>query len=220
MSIRDDVALPPGDRLLQRIDAGFFKVERLFNQISGLTILVLMLLAVLQVVGRKVFNVPVRGYVDWVEFSMAIFCFLSIAYCQKLGGHVRMELFIGRFTGRTLWFFEIVGTLVAMAVIAILAWYGYEHFLRAWEIGDSTMDIRLPIWPGKLLVVVAFVSLMVRLSIQLAGFVRLFLRPDAEPIGIPLIETVEQVAQHEIDVGLAGEQEKVALARGARAEAD
>jgi hypothetical protein len=35
--------------------------------------------------------------------------------------------------------------------------------------------------------------------------------PDAVPIGIPLIETVDEQAQHEIDAGLAGEEEKVDL---------
>ncbi|MEO0762938.1 MAG: hypothetical protein AAFZ09_14235, partial [Pseudomonadota bacterium] len=41
-------------------------------------------------------------------------------------------------------------------VVIVLAYYGYEHFLRAWDIGDSTIDIELPIWPSKLLVPFAF----------------------------------------------------------------
>ena len=168
-----------------------------------------MLLAVFQVVGRKVFNLPVRGYVDWVELAMAIFAFLSIAYTQKLGGHVRMEFFIGRFKGRLLWFFEIIGTVIALFICTILMWYAYTHFLRAWTIGDSSIDIQLPIWPSKLLAAFAFFSLNIRLIIQFFGFTRLFLHPDAEPIGVPVIETVDEQAQKEIDAGLAGEEEKV-----------
>ena len=87
-------------QLLARADAQLFKMESFFNLTSAMLILFLMLLAVVQVVGRKFFNFPFPGYVDWVEMAMAIFCFLSIAYTQKLGGHVRMELFIGRFSGR------------------------------------------------------------------------------------------------------------------------
>jgi len=208
--------------LLLRVDQLAFKLERLFNFTSGMVILALMFLAVLQVLGRKVFNFPVRGYVDWVEFSMAIFAFLGIAYCQRLGGHIRMELLIGQFVGRMRWILETISTLIAMFIISVLMWFAYEHFLRAWVIGDSTMDIELPIWPGKLIVVIAFISLIARLLIQLAGFVRLIIYPEAEPIGIPQIPTVDEQAQHEIDVGLAGEQEKVVVGgrAGARAEAD
>lgn len=203
--------------MLASIDGMVFKVESLFNLTSAFVILALMFMAVIQVVGRKVFNVPVRGYVDWVEFAMVIFAFLSIAYTQRLGGHVRMEFFIGRFKGRLLWFLEIIGTSIALFIIVILMWYAYTHFLRAWTIGDSSMDIELPIWPSKLLVAFAFLTLIVRLLIQLAGFIRLFVHPGAIPIGVPVIETVDEQAQHEIDAGLAGEEEKVNIVGGAGA---
>lgn len=219
MSIDERTDLTPFDRKLLSVDRQVFKLERVFNMTSGLVIMVLMLLAVAQVLGRKVFNYPVRGYVDWVEFTMAVFCFLGIAYCQRLGGHIRMELVIGKFFGRTRWILEALSTLVAMFTITVLCWYAYEHFLRAWTIGDSTMDIELPIWPGKLVVVIAFISLIGRLAIQLVGFLRLVARPDAVPIGIPQIESVDEVAQKEIDVGLSGEQEKVVIA-ARKAEAD
>ena len=55
----------------------------------------------------------------------------------------------------------------------------------------------------------AFISLELRLLVQLCGFLRLVVHPNAEPIGVPLVETVDQQAQKEIDAGLAGEKEKV-----------
>lgn len=195
--------------MLASIDEFVFKIESMFNLTSAFLILFLMFLAVVQVVGRKAFNVPVRGYVDWVEFAMAIFAFISIAYTQKLGGHVRMEFIISRFKGRLLWALEIIGTVLALFICAVLMWYAYTHFLRAWNIGDTSMDIELPIWPSKLLVAFAFLSLNIRLLIQLCGFTRLFFHPDAEPIGVPVIESVDEQAQKEIDAGLAGEEEKV-----------
>ena len=217
MSLDDRTEHSPGEQWLLRVDHGVFQLEKLFNITAGLVILALMLLAVVQVVGRKVFNFPVMGYVDWVEFAMAVFVFLGIAYCQRLGGHVRMELVIGRFVGRTRWALETLGTLIALFIITVLMWYAWEHFLRAWVIGDSSMDIQLPIWPGKIIVVIAFISLNSRLLIQLVGFLRLVVHPDAVPIAIPMIATVDEVAQHEIDVGLAGEEEKVVIVPG-RAE--
>ncbi len=217
MSLDDRTEYSPGEQWLLRVDRGVFQLEKLFNMTAGMVIMALMLLAVAQVVGRKFFNYPVMGYVDWVESAMAVFAFLGIAYCQRLGGHVRMELLIGRFVGRPRWVLETIGTLIAIFIITVLIWYAYQHFLRAWLIGDSSMDIELPIWPGKIIVVIAFVSLIARLVIQLVGFLRLVAYPDAVPIAIPMIATVDEVAQHEIDVGLAGEEEKVVIVPG-RAE--
>ena len=45
--------------------------------------------------------------------------------------------------------------------------------------------------------------------------------PNALEIGVPHIETVDEQAQHEIDAGLAGEDEKVDIVgRNDKAEAD
>ena len=73
------------------------------------------------------FNQPVRGYVDIVEIAITVFAFLAIAYRQKLAGHVRMEIIIGRFKGRVLVDHRGVRYLRRFIVV-ILMYYGWEHF--------------------------------------------------------------------------------------------
>jgi len=207
----DGTALSPGALMLKRVDGTFSKFEEFLNLVAALVILGVMLVGVAQVLGRKLFSFPVPGYVDVIEMVMTIFAFISIAYCQKLGGHVRMEIILGRLKGRMLYGLEIFGTLVAMSAVIVLMYYAYGHFIRAYEIGDSTIDIQLAIWPSKLLVPCAFLVLLVRLFLNLLGFIRLFMNPNAEEIAVPRMESVDEQAQHEIDAGLAGEQEKVDL---------
>jgi C4-dicarboxylate transporter DctQ subunit len=158
-----------------------------------------MFLGIAQVLGRRLFNSPISGYIDFVELSMATFAFLGVAYCQRLGGHVRMEMVLKMAKGRVRWALEVFGTLVALFIISVLIWYGYDHFLRAWQLGDSTIDAELPVWPSKLLVPIAFVLLWLRLAVQLAGYVRLLLRPDATPVAVPEILTAEALAAREIE---------------------
>ena len=208
MSRDPETVRSPLHRWLKAADEGFFRFESGLNLVAALVILAVMFIGVFQVFGRKLINLPVPGYVDVIEFVMTVFAFVSIAYTQRLGGHVRMEIILKKFHGRALWIVEAFGTLVVIGIVAILAWFGYEHFLRAWLIGDSTIDIEIPLWPSKLLIPAAFAILLVRLVIQLVGFLRLAARPDAEPVGIPLIETVDEQAQHEIETGLAGEADE------------
>jgi len=201
--------LSPGAAMLHRVDERFFAFEKLLNYISALVILGIMVMGTVQVIGRVAFRQPIYGYSDMIEQIMTVFAFLAIAYTQRLGGHVRMELILGRMKGRLLYFFEIIGTLCAIGIILILCYYGYTHFLRAFEFGDTTIDVNMPIWPSKLMVPLAFSVLIVRLFIQLAGFLRLFMHPNEQMIGVPRMETVDDMAQAEIDAGLAGEAEKV-----------
>lgn len=185
--------------LLSAFDRHLGRVETGFNLFAAFSIFALMLLGVWQVVGRTVFNMPVRGYIDFVELAMASFAFLGIAYCQRLGGHVRMEMLLKPMRGRLLWGTEIFGTLVALAVVAVLIWYGWGHFLRAYQLGDSTIDTQLPVWPSKLAVPVAFALLWLRLLLQLAGYLRLAIDPRRAPVAVTTVLSVEEQAAQEIE---------------------
>ncbi|HSH07144.1 MAG TPA: TRAP transporter small permease [Burkholderiales bacterium] len=192
-------AAPQDARALRRADRWLAPVEDLFNFISAMAIFSLMLLGVTQIVLRsKLVGVPIYGYIDLVELSMATFAFLGAAYCQRLGDHVRMELLIGHLKGRSLWFGELIGTLLALAIVGCLGWFGWEHFLRAYELGDSTIDAEYPVWPSKLLVPVAFAVWFLRLLIQLIGFVRLSLDPQATPVAVPTVHDAAEHAREEI----------------------
>ena len=195
--------LSPTARKLAFFDAVYFEIESFFNLLSGVAIFFVMGLGVTQIFGRALFNSSIVGYVDIIEISISIFAFLGISYVQKLSGHVRMEIIIGRFRGRLLWATEIFGTLVALFVVFVLIIYSWDHFMRSWTIGDSTMDIELPLWPSKIIIPFTLSMLEFRLLLQLLGFIRIFIYPrDPHQIGIPIIETVDEAAQHEIDAGL------------------
>lgn len=166
--------------------------------IAAIAIFLLMVLGSTQIVMRTVFNKPISGYIDLVELSMAGMAFLGAAYCQRLGAHIRMEILIGNLRGRWIWAFEIFGTLVAMGIIGVLVWYGWGHFLRSYQLGDTTIDAQFPVWPSKLLVPIAFALWFCRLSLQLAGSIRLFIDPSREPVAVAVIHDVATVAQDEI----------------------
>jgi len=180
------------------------QVETYFNLVAALFIFGLMLLGVAQVLGRRLFDAPVSGYIDMVELSIATFAFLGVAYCQRVGGHVRMELFLKMAKGRLHFAMEIAGTLIAMFVIGVLIWYGFEHFLRAYQLGDSTIDVQLPVWPSKLLVPLSFALLWLRLLVQLVGYTRLWLDPQAESVAVPRLMTVEELAAREVEDSAQG----------------
>lgn len=173
-------------------------LENSLNFIAGALVFGLMFLGVIQVFLRVVFRKPMFGYIDIVELSMVGFAVLSISFVQRIGGHVRMEMLISRLRGRANWIFEIFGTLLAIFIVTVLIPYSFKHFQRAYYFGDSTIDIELSTWPAKLIVPVALGILLVRLFIQLAGYVRLTINPGLAPVGVPLVKNVAEQADEEI----------------------
>ena len=185
--------LDAGDRLLGRVENGL-------NLCAGVLIFALMLLGVVQIVLRTVFDAPIFGYIDVVEVSMVGFAVLSIAFVQRVGGHVRMEMLIGKLAGRVKWLMEALGTGVAGFIVAVLIPYSWDHFERAFEFGDSTIDIELVTWPAKLVVPVALSVLLLRLVLQFGGYLRLAAAPGLEPVAVPSIKDAAERAQEEIQL--------------------
>jgi C4-dicarboxylate transporter, DctQ subunit len=192
-------ALATAHRIWARLEDGL-------NLIAASAIFFLMFVGVFQVVGRTVFDTAIHGYIDYMEQASALFAFLGIAYAQRVGAHIRMDLLLRGFSLRFLWAMELFCVLIALVVITVLVDSTFLNFQRAWQLGDSTIDIKLPVWPTKLIVPAVLAVLWVRLVLQSIDYLRLICHPTAAPIAVPVIETIEVQAQHEIEEALGREE--------------
>jgi len=190
--LEDDSKLSIADRL-------FFKLESLLNFVGGAVIFLLVFLATANVLGRWLFSLPIDGYVDWVEQAMAFMAFLGIAYTMRLGGHIRMDIMVAHLHGRLLWTVELISVCLMLMVTLVLIYGSYLHFWRAYDIGDSSLDINLPTWPAKFVVPLALTVLACRLLLQVWGYVRAIREGRDSPVAVPLIESAADVAAREAE---------------------
>ncbi len=105
-----------------------------------------------------------------------------------------MELLIGKLRGVPLWLAEVAGQILGLGLMAVLIWYGWEHAMRAYEYGDSTIDAQIPWWPSKMLIPAAFALLFLRQLLNLVGYLRLLFNPQVAPVAVPLIADVRELA--------------------------
>ena len=188
---------------LSRADCALLPLERIFALVSGLAVFSLMFLAAYSVTGRKFFNQPLSGYVDYIEAAMPVIAFMGVSYVQRFGGHIRMDMIIGKMRGRLLWAMELFTIILMLVVIAALIWGSWAHFDRSFDLTkpmwsrDSSIDIGIPMWPSKLLIPVAFGLLFVRLSLQAIGYGRALVLGLEHPVAVPLILSIEEQAMAE-----------------------
>ncbi|MDQ8729185.1 TRAP transporter small permease [Bradyrhizobium sp. LHD-71] len=196
--------VPPAP-VLFRVNRWLSWLENTLTLCAAAAIFFLMLVAVFQILSRTLFGTAIYGYIDYIEQASPIFALLGVSYCQRLGAHVRMDLILRGLPKRLLWAMEGLAVLVAIAIITLLVDSTFDNFLRAWYRGDSSMDIRLPVWPSKLMVPFALSVLWVRLLLQTVDYARLVVYPDAVPIAVPMLETPEEQARTEIEEALGRE---------------
>ncbi|MEO0664219.1 MAG: TRAP transporter small permease, partial [Pseudomonadota bacterium] len=158
--------------LLSRLDRALLPVEKALAFVSGLAAFSLMFLAVYSVGGREFFESPLLGYVDLIESLMPFIAILGVAYVQRDGIHIRMDILIGQLSGRLLWLIELIMVVLIFGLILALLWGSWAHFDRSFDCArplcsrDSTIDIGLPVWPSKIVVPFAFAVLSLRLILQ------------------------------------------------------
>jgi TRAP-type mannitol/chloroaromatic compound transport system permease small subunit len=190
--------------LLRYADKALSRVEDSLNLIAAAAVFFLMFVGVAQIVGRTIFDFAIYGYIDWIEQASSLFAFLGIAYAQRLGSHIGMDLTMN-WQPASRWKIELLGVVVTIAIVTVLVYASFTNFLRAYQIGDSSMDIQLPTWPAKFMVPLALSVLWLRLVLQICGYVRMIAHPDAEPVAVPKLITIETQVKDEIAEALGRE---------------
>ncbi len=191
--------------MLSRLDRTLYRVERVLALVSGLAVFSLMILAVVSVTGRQGFNQPLPGYVDWIEQAMPLIAFMGVSFTQRDGGHIRMDILIGRLKGRALWAAELISVLAMLLLMVLLVWGSWAHFQRSFDFAaplwsrDSSIDIAIPLWPAKLLAPVAFSVLCLRLLLQVWGYGRAMVLGLVEPVAVPLVLSAAAQAAEEAE---------------------
>ena len=195
------------DSLLSRCDQWLHRWESRLNLLAGIIVLLIVLFSVINIIGRGFFNQPFNAYFDLMGQSVPLIAFLGISYCQREGGHIRMDLLLIRLRGRMLWLFEFISSLFSIFIITTLAYGAYLHTSRSYMLGDSTEDINLTIWPFKAVIAVMFGVLLLRLVIQSWAYLRIIIVNDNRPIAIPVPLDIEAQALQESEQVQGSEEE-------------
>ena len=180
---------------LSAVDRFFLKIESFMSFLGGVVIFLIVMISTVNILGRWLFSMPVNGYIDWIEQFMAFFAFLGIAYTQREGGHIRMDMVVSKLKGRFFYVTELFTTTIILFLTLVLIYGSSLHFLRAYNIGDTSLDIDLPTWPAKLVVPIALTFLAFRLIIQIWAYIRAIKNNDPDPVAIPRVENAAEAVE-------------------------
>ena len=157
--------------------------ERLVHSLLAVAAAIIFLLSFLivaDVVGRGLFNSPVKGTPEIVSMSIVIICFLLAAYAVQSGAMLRTDVVVGMFGTRGQAFADFLSGLLGAAFFILIVWGSVEPALHSWTSNEFEGEgaLRVPVWPARFIVMAGAV-LVVAIYIGQA-FLALFamFRPD------------------------------------------
>jgi TRAP-type mannitol/chloroaromatic compound transport system permease small subunit len=129
------------------------------NSLGTGWIFVLLMLINTDIIGRTVFDKPVRGVAEIVGMTIVGCVFLQLAYAIRNDRLTRSEIILARLTKYPQFKYglEAVYNLLGALILAVLFFYSIPMLTNAWatdEFIGAEGDFMAPVWPMKLIIVV------------------------------------------------------------------
>lgn len=97
-------------------------IEHVMNGIMALLLFAMMTITAIDVIGRYVFNTPVPGGFEIVQYLMAVVIFASLPLTTAAERHLTVSVFENRFRGTTRHVYRLVMLTISLIALAIIAW--------------------------------------------------------------------------------------------------
>lgn len=152
---------------------GFIKkwqeyIDTGFAYVAAILAIFMMVISSTDILLRYLFNSPIAGVYESMQFMMGGVAFLAFSYVQLNRGHITVSVISEKFSGRTEEVVDIISLLLMLMISAVIAWQGGANALEAIRFGDVTIGlVELPVGQAKLVVPVGCGILCLRLLSQL-----------------------------------------------------
>lgn len=144
--------------------------ENLFSRFNGAMVNVLnmfaiwalaamMFLTFADVLLRYLFNSPIQGAKEIIEFLMAIVVPFSIVYCAKLRGHIGVDFIVERFPRHTRNVLDALMRLLMIALFIPISWQTILFVSEELASGLTSPVLYIPVYPFVAIVALAFCAL-------------------------------------------------------------
>lgn len=138
------------------------KFSNLLKGIGGIALTCMMLLTVVDVIGRF-FKHPIFGSVELVGFLATIVVAAALPYTHKIDGHVGVEILVRLLSEKAQLWFDIVTRSLSLVLFSLITW---QMFLYAQDIrhtGEVSMNLEFPIY--YIIYLLAFALLVLSVTI-------------------------------------------------------
>jgi TRAP-type C4-dicarboxylate transport system permease small subunit len=158
-------------------------IARALLTIAALLAFLLSFLVCADVMGRVVFNSPVKGTPEIVSYSIVVICFLQAGYAIRSGGMIWVDAVTQRFPRRVQAACEIFGMLLGILFFGLVCWGSIEPASYSWTSNEFEGEgaLRVPAWPARFIVVLGTFLAALNYALLAADRIRALARGTPPP---------------------------------------
>jgi TRAP-type C4-dicarboxylate transport system permease small subunit len=123
-----------------------WKLSRLINFLSGVTLAFIMFLTVADIILRS-FRRPIVGTYEIVAFSGAVVIGFSVPYTSWMRAHVYTDFLILRFSQKIRNVFNIVTRCLSIVLFILIGWNLIKYGMDLKKAGEVSLTLTMPFYP-------------------------------------------------------------------------
>ena len=135
----------------------FNLVVRACTVLGALAIAVMMLATCWDIAARQVANAPLHGVVELVEIMVLASAMLGLPETFLRDEQIRVDLVDSVLPAKLIAVIKAIALVLAIVLLAILAFNVYQPMLDARMFGDVKYDLGVPVYPLYGLIIFSFV---------------------------------------------------------------
>jgi TRAP-type C4-dicarboxylate transport system permease small subunit len=128
---------------------------------STALLIVMMMLTVVDVFLRYVFDNPIKGSMELTEYIMVCVGTLGLAWCALQGGHIKVDLIVGRFSQRIQRYIDSFNYFLLLGVSGLITWQTFERAATVRRLSVDSAMLEIPQYPFVLVVSFSYLLLFV-----------------------------------------------------------
>ena len=148
-------------------------ISRVLAVISAGLIMVIMVIMVADVARRYFTGSSIPGVIEYSEVLMVAVIYLGLAFAQRKGDHIGVDIFINRMPKRTAQLVEATGLVVVSLALLWMAWETLQVAQQSVATGEYRFGLaRVPIWPARIVIPLGISVLLLELFFDIVDLVK------------------------------------------------
>ena len=151
---------------MKQINAVVQKLTAVCNSLSGIVLAFLVVISVVNIVGRFMRN-PITGTYEIVQYGFAVIICLAVAYTALIEGHIFIDLIFKLYPPKVKIFLEFINKIVSICIFALISWRLWADGIDAYIIGETSSTLRIPVYLFQFALAAGFALMVLVIVLKL-----------------------------------------------------
>jgi TRAP-type C4-dicarboxylate transport system permease small subunit len=150
----------------------YFIIMGILAGIAAGVLTAMMFLIMTDVVLRYVFNSPITGSYEIIQYMMAVLISFAVVYCAYKRGHVSVDIVFDQLPPKPRSIVACLGSLIVLILFIFIAWQNVAYIKETYDQRLTSTILYIPTFPFVAAVAVGFVAICLVMFIEFFSALR------------------------------------------------